>query len=400
MKQSSEYLAQPDVRDQQCTDIDCSRAIGSPLRMAMSGLLLALLLALAGTGCKKETKQRQGTSPTANSPTANSPTANPTIKGPATTPPTNTTPATPGLPVPGAEAVAAVGASPPATSARPPAGCAPADIGTAFKNARKLDKNGRHKDALAAFQNLRKQCFDHMSASRKLWLLSDAALLQHKLGDDAGCLETLASFKPAWVAEAPRPAKAMRHNAGLCSEEEVEDACDYYTADSVACDLSLALELAPRHAYRGAQRQTCQLKLPREAGDTGPEDAIQIPGEPTRCLDIRSGRMDDDEAAEEEEPDEENQVCPRLVLFEKRAGKLEESDLDTPEETMLQRPSDCCHASVLETVVSAQGAFIILHSDGPNRDCFGGTASVDEYEVYRWRAGELELVADHSVSMH
>lgn len=306
---------------------------------------------------------------------------------------------------------------------KPALSCTQAHIKAGFRGARRSAKRERVTEALTAFATLRSQCFASMTVSQKMWLLSDVSLLHHKNGDDRACLDTIGSYEHRWAKKVPKAASALVHNAQLCAGVELETNCEAWdelmalhessesderaSADYLAeekelkariatCELSQSLNAARRNLYREARVVACPLSLPADSqGRSAPDgQGIQLTAEPTRCLDTRGGEKVDVDHPRHEDA---SFVCPRLTLFERRAGKVQATVLPTPDGSLLQRTGDCCNASILETVSQGSETLVVLRSDGPARDCFGGTATTDEFEVYRWRNGALEQIEALSI---
>lgn len=253
---------------------------------------------------------------------------------------------------------------------------------------RRLASQKRWPSAVEVLSALETECFPSKSAERNLWLLSELAAAQLRAGDKQGCLDTLAEFEEAWVPRAVLAARAMLHTAKQCLEWK-ESSCDYYTDQNVVCSLALELELAPRARYAAAKTTRCPFK-------TKVRGAIALPGVADRCVAIQHGR-----GAKLEELDGDGNApagaCPNLVLLD---GHGVVGKRDPQPETFLDAVSDCCHATVLRTLRDGDRTLVILTSDGPARDCFGGTASVDEWEVFRVEGDRLIPHESLRVLMH
>ena len=255
-------------------------------------------------------------------------------------------------------------------------------------HGRKLASQKKWRAAVEALDAFKSDCYPTKSAERNLWLLSELAAAQLHAGDKQDCLDTLSEFEEAWVPRAVPAARAMLHTAKQCLEWK-ESSCDYYTDQNVVCSLALELELAPRARYAAAKTTRCPFK-------TKLKGAVALPGIADRCVAVQHGR-----GAKLEELDGDGNApagaCPDLVIVDKTGvvGKR-----DAQPETFLDAVSDCCHATVLRTLRDGDRTLVILTSDGPARDCFGGTASVDEWEVFRVDGDRLIPHESLRVLMH
>jgi hypothetical protein len=215
-----------------------------------------------------------------------------------------------------------------------------------------------------------------------------AARASHDAGDDEACNEALGGIDEAWLgSELDAQVLALAKTCGGISD----DFCDHYVDDSLYCTLKLAVDLAPRRAYGAAAAAPC--------GFGGHAVSVALPGDADRCVAIEPGA-----GAELDELDDEGNApagaCPRLVFLERDGEGARVVEAGVTSESFLDSPSDCCNASHLAALREGDALRIVLHSDGPARDCFGGTASVDHFDVYRVEGDRLEVEAQLGVLMH
>jgi hypothetical protein len=190
------------------------------------------------------------------------------------------------------------------------------------------------------------------------------------------CLAAITQIEPAWLGS---ELDAQALEAAMACTNRSDDFCDHYVDDEPFCALQLEVDLAPRRAWADAVVEPC--------GFGGRVVSTSIPGEPDRCVAIEPG------------PDEEG-ACPRVVVLERARGAPRVVDVERVGESFLDSPSDCCHASQLAARRDGDAVRIVLSSDGPARDCFGGTAAIDQFEVYRLDGDRFVLEAQLGVSMH
>jgi hypothetical protein len=216
----------------------------------------------------------------------------------------------------------------------------------------------------------------------------DEARAAHQAEDDEGCQGSLGEIEAAWLgSELDAQVLAL---AMTCTGW-TEEFCDYYIDDNTYCTLKLETELAPRRAYADAVAAPC--------GFGGHDISVAIPGEPDRCVAIERGA-----GAELEDLDEDGEApagsCPRLVVLERDGTGARVVELVRTTPSVLDSISDCCNATELAASRAGDALRIVLSSGGPARDCFGGTASVDQFEVYRVDGDQLVLEAQLNVGMH
>lgn len=219
-----------------------------------------------------------------------------------------------------------------------------------------------------------------------------AARAQRDAGDRAACVETLRA-----LAADERVGAAAQGQAALALMKDcsgrTEDSCDYYLDlaedDAAYCELALAVELGPRRAYDDAAPSTC--------GFPAPEGAVALPGDPDRCLALIAGDGIALEDLPEDGADLPAGVCPTVVVVD-RAGGSTPIERDGP--SYLDDASTCCAAGVLRTRLHGDDLELVVESGGPSRDCFGGTASVDQFQVFRLDGARLRAIVDLAVGMH
>jgi hypothetical protein len=210
----------------------------------------------------------------------------------------------------------------------------------------------------------------------------------HDAEDAEGCAEKLGEVVPEWLGS--ELDAGLLELAMACAGRS-DGYCDYYLEDDVYCALKLETELAPRRAFADAARARC--------GFGNHELSVALPGEADRCVAVEPGA-----GAELEELDDEGVApegaCPRLVVLERDGAGARTVEIAREGQSFLDSVSDCCHASELAARRDGESLRIVLSSGGPSRDCFGGTASVDEFEVFRLDGDRLVLETQHSVLMH
>lgn len=213
-------------------------------------------------------------------------------------------------------------------------------------------------------------------------------------GDRAGCVGELGQIDDAWLGDPEQDEQALVA-AAECTHR-TDRGCDYYTEaltdePDPYCVLALKVALAPRAAYADASSPRCGF------GDL--DVMAGLPGDADRCVGISPGNgvdLDQLDAQGNAPPGS----CPHLVLLERHGTQVTSTDLALGGRSMLDNPSNCCHATELATRRGPHGAQLLLSSGGPARDCFGGTASVDELEVWDLTDHRLAPVADLGVMMH
>ena len=213
-----------------------------------------------------------------------------------------------------------------------------------------------------------------------------AARAAQQAEDLDGCLEAVGGIEEEWLgSELDAQALELAMTCGGLSD----DFCDYYVDDSVYCALKLAIDLAPRRAYAAAVAAPC--------GFGSHEISVAVSDD--RCVAIEPGA-----GATLEELDGDGEgptgACPRLIFLERDGAGVRVVEAGVANESFLDSISDCCNASHLAAMREGDTLRIVLHSDGPGRDCFGGTASIDHFDVYRLDGDRLEVEAQLGVSMH
>jgi hypothetical protein len=210
----------------------------------------------------------------------------------------------------------------------------------------------------------------------------------HDADDDVTCGDTLAEIVPEWLGS--ELDEQVLEVAMACTGRG-DAFCDYYLDDDIYCTLKLESELAPRRAFADAVAAPC--------GFGSHELSVALPGEADRCVAVEPGA-----GVELEELDDEGEgpegACPRLVVLERDGAGARTVEMTREGTGFLDSVSDCCHAATLAARRDGESLRIVLTSDGPSRDCFGGTASVDEFEVYRVDGDRLVLETQLSVLMH
>jgi hypothetical protein len=218
-----------------------------------------------------------------------------------------------------------------------------------------------------------------------------AARTAKESGDDAACLEQLATIDAAWLGS-DADQEALELAMGCAGR--TDDYCDYYLDafqdEDPYCLLKLEVDLAPRHAFADAVAVPCGFATAEEL------TTVAIPGDADRCIAILPGAG----MELEDLPDDGSAppgTCPSLGLVA-RDGKITPSPRTGS--SFLDSPSDCCHADALGIRRDPDTIRVVLSSDGPARDCFGGTASVDEFDVYAFDGVGFTLEQSLAVGMH
>jgi hypothetical protein len=258
--------------------------------------------------------------------------------------------------------------------------CGPAALAKLRGAAEKQMKAGNVKAARATLEDAGKRCSGAThEAESWLWLMSDRIFAAYKDGDKAGCAKLLEAVSDSEELEKyPRLAKALFYNAKLCTPRE--DGCDYKLDHDVPyCQLSLAAEYAGRSVVKGFEAKKCPVKKH--------EDAVVV--DDATCIELgafeRKGKEEDLDA-----------TCGELFLVDAKGKKTR---LDVPD-SWLTSTSDCCNAHKVSVKLGKDGAQILVASDGPSRDCFGGTATSDYMTVFDLKGGKLVVSEDLTVGWH
>ncbi len=219
-----------------------------------------------------------------------------------------------------------------------------------------------------------------------------AATAQRDAGDRAACVERLATIDAAWLGSTPQATAALALMQDCAGRDD--PFCDYYLEGIVEgdgneyCVLSLAVAFGPRLAYEDAAAMPC--------GFAAAEGAIAVPGDPTRCLAVEPGA-----GIELDDLPDDGDVPPGTcaqVLELTRDGASRPLAIDGG--SFIEDPSTCCSAGPIRARRHGDAVEVILESGGPARDCFGGTASIDQLEVFRLDGARLTELADLGVGMH
>jgi hypothetical protein len=258
------------------------------------------------------------------------------------------------------------------------------DCAKQVKDARKAANASMKKkgfaDARKTLEAAWAACGAQAKGADKLWLLSDLAFAQLKAGDKAACLATIELADDETVTANPKPGGALQHNAKLCSDWGAEDSCDYkLDDDKPVCRLALALEYAARNPFKPAF-PACDLDKKK--------DGVKL----REGVCLRAS-----EAVRKGDEEDLDMECPVFSLVEKKDEKLVTTKLAIDGESWATDPSNCCCVGKLG--VNPDGT-IVVTNDTPCRDCFGGTATIDLFEVYKLQGATLQRINDATVVLH
>lgn len=240
---------------------------------------------------------------------------------------------------------------------------------------RSLELKAQLADASQALRTFKAECFELLSPRRQAWLVSDLALVAHKLGDDARCLAVLKEAPPTPADSVI--ARALRFNAGLCGAPCAGD-------DDVACDAGKR-GLARRRAEVSDvfRSPACPIWPSSLAVTARPPNG----GDVTECVQLVPAVVG---------------RCPRLAVIDKTAsGRIKRREVEFTD-GRIAAPEDCCNFTAL-TVKSGDPAATpgsqssLLRVRGTGHDCAGGTAVGDFDEEFLWNGTTLTLEHDDNV---
>jgi hypothetical protein len=259
--------------------------------------------------------------------------------------------------------------------------CTAEQVKTARADSKALFDQKAYGPAADRLTELMQSCFldnaDDSGTQPNLdfyWVHSDLALAQHRAGDHAGCLATLAPLttpRPPlsiylYDLEEEKVGKALLHNEALCRDAHEATRKDFAAAP---CPFKTDGQAAARLG------DACLV-----LGPAGEYDAFQ------KAL----------EEADEDGPGDADGLCPPVSAFTQKPGAEPVETLLQPAEGPLTDTSSCCNLTEIST--ATRGGKRLVRVRGGGRDCFGGTADSDTDAIYEWTGDALELVDVTSVS--